>query len=784
MKARTVAEVMAGEARSPEDLEMIASVIANRAQLAGVSPESIVAAPGQFDAYGKSLPPGVTKKDVAKAKAALGKVLRDGVPPQYQNAIGYARDYAVDGVPDTWQPTGIVTPDKHVVFSDPAGGWIATTAGYVAPKGTIGGLATSTPAVEYASAGPAGQLYSDLAPARAVQTTPVGPGGLGVAPADKPKGLGLEALAPNGLLDKSRPNVGDAIASPTTNDLVGRLVGHTAEHVTGMSPDLRGRLEAMFDAAPPDIAGGLGIFSGYRSVERQRQLFDASDRTGRMVARPGYSKHNLGTAADLSYNGQSLARAPQAVKDWVHENAPRFGLSFPMSYEPWHVETVEARNPAAFQPGFPSDVPAPQARPDEMAVADNAGFAPGLQPAAYTSEVPAPQAASPTASSIGGLGLVPEQSALGPDRRMPGGVVTSDTFVSPPHPPAPPAPPQAVFSDPSTTQALADQRIAERQAEYDQRVRDRQAYEARLRAQPPSTAMPSAPVKQDVAAAQPGFTPADVAAFAASEPQRLSPLSATERVSPIGYEMQSPLTTTERLSPIASQEIGGLLGSQVFSPTALGAPQTFTPTRQPQQNTINVAGATPASQPSTIAPPGVNELEPWTGTTTLTDDFPPAPEAPKKQDKLKSALKQAAIGAAFGGLPGAAIGLASGLLGDQIGGLGGLFMDAGAVPPGERFNAGYGIPGIEAGMYGARGATGFSRSNPGAYTVSRGPGLGWDLTNDKGVTTRYSPDGHIVASANTGIGLGGLLGGLFGGDRSGGFSDKERAEWSGRTGLF
>jgi hypothetical protein len=44
---------------------------------------------------------------------------------------------------------------------------------------------------------------------------------------------------------------------------------------------------------------------------------------------------------------------------------------------------------------------------------------------------------------------------------------------APPRPPAMPAPPRAVYSNPETTKALADSRIAERQAEFDKRVQDR-----------------------------------------------------------------------------------------------------------------------------------------------------------------------------------------------------------------------------------------------------------------------------------------------------------------------
>ncbi|WP_167480592.1 D-alanyl-D-alanine carboxypeptidase family protein [Mesorhizobium waimense] len=117
-------------------------------------------------------------------------------------------------------------------------------------------------------------------------------------------------------------------------------------------------LAAMMQDAPPGIREGLGIFSGYRSNEVQKRLFAQSDKTGHSVAFPaGYRKpngtiakgsnHLHGRAVDLSYNGESLARAPKDVVDWVHENAGKYGLFFPMKHEPWHVEPVGSQGRAA-----------------------------------------------------------------------------------------------------------------------------------------------------------------------------------------------------------------------------------------------------------------------------------------------------------------------------------------------------------------------------------------------------------------------------------------------------
>ena len=91
------------------------------------------------------------------------------------------------------------------------------------------------------------------------------------------------------------------------------------------------RLAAMLQDAP----GPVSIYSGYRSPERQAQIFAGSDHSGHRVAHPGHSNHNHGIAADLKY-------ASPAVKRWVHQNAARYGLAFRMPWEPWHIEPAGA----------------------------------------------------------------------------------------------------------------------------------------------------------------------------------------------------------------------------------------------------------------------------------------------------------------------------------------------------------------------------------------------------------------------------------------------------------
>lgn len=135
---------------------------------------------------------------------------------------------------------------------------------------------------------------------------------------------------------------------------------HGAEHVDGMTAPLADRLAAMFNDAPDFAKEGLDILSGTRSRERQVQLWaDAVAKYGspeaarKWVAPPSGevvdgkaskgSNHEHGNAADLGWKGGKFRDAPQEVVDWVHANAERYGLTFPLSNEAWHIETKEAR---------------------------------------------------------------------------------------------------------------------------------------------------------------------------------------------------------------------------------------------------------------------------------------------------------------------------------------------------------------------------------------------------------------------------------------------------------
>ncbi|UXT48171.1 phage tail protein [Agrobacterium tumefaciens] len=120
--------------------------------------------------------------------------------------------------------------------------------------------------------------------------------------------------------------------------------GKSKSHVDGLANAFAEKLAKLLASLPDNLKGSVTINSGYRSVERQQQLWlDALKKYGspeaarKWVAPPGNSQHNKGNAADLGYGSD-------AARQWVHQNAGNFGLSFTLSDENWHIEDADARN--------------------------------------------------------------------------------------------------------------------------------------------------------------------------------------------------------------------------------------------------------------------------------------------------------------------------------------------------------------------------------------------------------------------------------------------------------
>jgi D-alanyl-D-alanine carboxypeptidase len=107
-------------------------------------------------------------------------------------------------------------------------------------------------------------------------------------------------------------------------------------------------------------AGDLVLQSGYRSYGEQvyvhnRQVQRYGVKAGEaLAARPGYSEHQTGLAADVSALGQGcviqFCFGKTAAGTWLRENAWRYGfiVRYPKGktaitgydYEPWHIRYV------------------------------------------------------------------------------------------------------------------------------------------------------------------------------------------------------------------------------------------------------------------------------------------------------------------------------------------------------------------------------------------------------------------------------------------------------------
>jgi len=204
---------------------------------------------------------------------------------------------------------------------------------------------------------------------------------------------------------------------------------HRPDSFTGLDPQFLNALQSMVAGAPPEIQNTLRITSGYRSPEKQAELWEGAlakygspEVARKWVAPPGKSHHNKGGAVDLKY-------LDDAARAWAHENANQFGLHFPLSNEDWHVEMMGSRGGPTAQLS-----PAPQGAPQMPAMSAGAppeparspvaqmlsSMAPVAQPqAAPTPAQPRPMASDPAGASMnaaaGSQAAGQLQSALMPD---------------------------------------------------------------------------------------------------------------------------------------------------------------------------------------------------------------------------------------------------------------------------------------------------------------------------------------------------------------------------------
>lgn len=177
--------------------------------------------------------------------------------------------------------------------------------------------------------------------------------------------FGMPAMGNAPHFDDFQASLAGGAASPTGWRSIGDLLapGKSMSHASGLDPEFARRIEAMFNA--PDAPPGLEIFSGYRSVEHQQRLWDEALRkygspeaARKWVAPPGRSNHNpdssgFGRAIDVGQNGSTFSGMTPQAQQWLHQNAGKYGMKFPLSNEGWHMEMQETRGGSPFTGALP-----------------------------------------------------------------------------------------------------------------------------------------------------------------------------------------------------------------------------------------------------------------------------------------------------------------------------------------------------------------------------------------------------------------------------------------------
>ncbi|KQM35082.1 phage tail protein [Rhizobium sp. Leaf68] len=156
--------------------------------------------------------------------------------------------------------------------------------------------------------------------------------------ANELRGAALKAVGVKSATDDPTKYLSSVLAS-----------GKNPQHIMGMQSSFQQKLATMLASMPDNLKGSVTINSGFRSVERQQELwlealkkYGSAEAARKWVAPPGNSQHNKGNAADLGYGSD-------AARQWVHQNAGNYGLSFPLANENWHIEDTEARGQARAQ---------------------------------------------------------------------------------------------------------------------------------------------------------------------------------------------------------------------------------------------------------------------------------------------------------------------------------------------------------------------------------------------------------------------------------------------------
>lgn len=298
-KATSVVDVILGEAApsSYDDMLAVASVIANRAEQLGVSPEEVVSVNSEFNAYGKALPPGA-EKNRPFAESAWRSVMTNG---PVNNATFFATPSTTGNL-----PKGLVqetATNGHVYYSDPKNRAIKTSAGFKTPSAAtlasaFASLPASTDVVPEYRPDFTAPITASYAPQQPVASTTY---------QDDLPPLSYPAGAKNPITGRPTSPIYAAA------EMGQKFARGTPDETIQQTVQAFNSAMGTFAGSPPDVIDAL-----------------ASPTSGRGIKDSGYynpgSEHYSGRALDISTKGMSDAEKQNLVSSLFDAGFRGFGF--------------------------------------------------------------------------------------------------------------------------------------------------------------------------------------------------------------------------------------------------------------------------------------------------------------------------------------------------------------------------------------------------------------------------------------------------------------------------
>lgn len=765
--ARSVTDVMLGEAVAGTreerlaDMLGIASVVANRSALAGVTPQDVVSVRSQFNGYGKALPPGAEAyRDLAEQ--AWQDVQRDG---PIHDATYFATPSASHRIS---QGKSLVDKTSgHVYYSDPSYSPIVTARGVKAldPSRLPSVAMEAEEALSYAPV-PETNPRTAVEAIDSIMTQPAAvTSEQATQAAAQPAEEGVNELGVQTTGDYTSPfgRLGDRITSDfgprsRPNTGLGRLGSAFHQGVDmSLEPGATGySVEAAQDGEVTDISYSPGLGNSVT------------------VSHPDGRTTTYGHLSQIgSVNiGDQIARGTPIGSVGNTGNSQADHLHFAMRDEAGQLIDPASVIDFNRDPTVPTpDMLAERQTPDEAVASmfdmGRMGVDPNFDMARFgDQEFDTARFGDPAPSDSAALGF-DNFDIAGATRSVP--TVSNDPMV-----------------------AATDQTITTPEQQADMQIRAnaaRQAIQARAALSPlsgvsttPETANAAVEPSSAVSALQPtqsltASATADVQPAQASAETSVSGLD--QSVTPDVGKMaeQYGLYGAGKVSPeqnLTADVMDKRLGTKMARVTG-AVPETEMATAEP--STVDATPAVETSYDEGVSPARASLQAANAETEAETDETDNRSFGKRMKDsftnsKTMGGLVGAGIGSLLGGpIAGAALGLAGAKIGDKHFGdkkpsetpleaLANL-MTGKASTPTEA-----GLTDLGSGSAAAYGAWGGSPGTTGVATdgsriTSMGHGV-WSRTDPNGVTTKFDKNGNTLGGPG-GVSLGDVMGALFGG---------------------